>query len=181
MSLINVQENAAATKIKLKDELGLKSVMALPALKAVSINIGFGPHRQNKEMIAYLGGSLSKIAGQKPVITRAKKAIAGFKLRAGDEVGLHVTLRGRRMYDFLTRLINVSLPRIREFRGLEKKSFDGQGNLTIGFRDQIAFAELGHESLDKPFGLSITITIANSDPEKSFILLQRLGFPMKVS
>ena len=163
----------------LKKELSLGNINALPKIQKVSINVGLGLNRQNKEMVAYVTKSLTQITGQKPLETFAHKAIAGFKIRQGDLVGLRVTLRGSRMNDFLNRLINITLPRIRDFKGIENNAFDKQGNLTIGFRDQVPFAEMGYDVLDKPFGLSATITIARSNPEKSQILLQTLGFPMK--
>ena len=132
-------------------------------------------------MVAYIVGALGKITGQKPVITKAKKAIAGFKIRSGDEVGVRVTLRSNKMFDFIDRLINVSLPRIRDFKGIDPKSFDQSGNLTIGFKDQVAFVELGHDGLDKPFGVEVTFSISNSSPSASEQFLKQLGFPMKVS
>lgn len=181
MSKIAIKENLNKSINSLKQELVIDNVMALPRLKLVSINVGLGPHRTNKDMIAYIAASLAKITGQKPAATRAKKAISTFKLRAGDEVGLRVTLRGTKMYDFLDRLINISLPRIRDFKGINPKSFDKNGNLTMGFKDQVAFVELGHEGLDRPFGVEVTISITKSNPERSTELLKQLGFPMKVS
>lgn len=180
MSKITVAENYSKNIEKLKADLGVSNVMALPKLTKVSINVGLGVNRTNKEMVEYIEESLGKITGQKVVKTHAKKAIAGFKLRTGDLVGLRVTLRGTRMYDFLDRLLNITLPRIRDFKGIEVKQFDAQGNLTLGFRDQVPFAELGHDVLDRPFGLTMTITIAKSDHDKSPKVLQALGFPMKL-
>lgn len=177
---ISVAENYQAKIEQLKADLGLKNVMALPRLTKVSINVGLGLHRTNKEMVEYIEQSLSKITGQKVVKTHAKKAIAGFKLRTGDLVGLRVTLRGKRMYGFIDRLLNITLPRIRDFKGIEVNQFDNQGNLTLGFRDQVPFAELGHDVLDRPFGLTMTITIKQSNKDKSPKLLRALGFPMKL-
>lgn len=179
MSLINVAEAYTANQDKIKEQTGVANVMALPRISKVSINVGLGMHRQNKDMVEYIADSLSKIAGQKPVATKAKKAIAGFKIREGDVVGYRVTLRGNKMNDFLNRLINITLPRIRDFRGIDEKKFDKQGNLTIGLKDQIPFGELGTDAIDKQFGLTITTTIKNSDPRKSRALLSLLGFPMK--
>ncbi len=164
-----------------QEELGVKNVFALPKIQKVSINIGLGMNKGNKEMVSYIEQSLTAIAGQKPVMTHAKKAIAGFKLRAGDLVGMRVTLRGPKMHDFLNRVINITLPRIREFRGLDMDQFDKQGNLTIGFKDQVPFAELGNDVMDKPFGLSMTINIKNSNPTASAAVLKALGFPFKKS
>lgn len=131
-------------------------------------------------MLTYVAESLRQITGQKPSITKATKSIAGFKLRQGEEIGMKVTLRSQKMYDFLDRLINVALPRIREFRGFDANNFDKMGNLTVGFADTTPFAELGHSSIDKPFGLSITLTISNSSKENSFKLLRALGLPVKI-
>lgn len=181
MSKIDSKDGVSKTKSQLKSVLGAQNVSALPSLKAVSLNIGLGQNRQNKEMVGYIVTSLSKIAGQKPVITKAKKAIAGFKLRAGEEVGVRVTLRGDKMYDFIDRLVNISLPRLRDFKGINPKSFDRNGNLTIGFKDQIAFVELGHDGLDRPFGAEVTVIVKNSSPSRSSELFRQLGFPMKVS
>jgi large subunit ribosomal protein L5 len=179
MSVINIRENYATKTEQLKKELGVKNVMALPKITKVSINIGLSQNRQNKEMVEYIEKSLIAISGQKSVKTHAKKAIAGFKLRTGDLVGMRVTLRGTRMNDFLTRLLNITMPRIRDFRGFDPHQLDRQGNLTIGFKDQVPFAEMGHDVLDKPFGLTVTITIKNSDPAKTVTMLKTLGFPFK--
>ena len=179
MSKINLKENATKITDTLGQTLGIINRNAQPKLVMVGLNVGLGQNRTNKEMVTYIINSLGKITGQKPVITRAKKAIAGFKIRAGDEVGVRVTLRGLKMYDFIDRLINVSLPRIREFKGINPSSFDSSGNLTIGFKDQIAFVELGHEGLDRPFGVEITLRVKNSNPSHSTELFKQLGFPMK--
>lgn len=181
MAKIDVKENIGTVLKTLMTEAKVKNVNALPRLRSVSVNIGLGQNRGNKDMVTYITEALGKITGQKPVITKAKKAIAGFKLRSGDDVGLRVTLRGNKMYDFVDRLINVSLPRIRDFKGINPNSFDKNGCLTIGFKDQIAFVELGHDGIDRPFGVAITFSIKNSDPTVSARFLKELGFPMKVS
>jgi len=179
MSFINVKE-AYNNRIKdIKQATGVDNTMALPRIAKVSINVGLGQDRQNKDMVTYIADSLTQITGQKAVPTHAKQSIAGFKIRENDVVGYRVTLRGERMNDFINRLLNIALPRIREFRGIDPRKFDRQGNITIGLKDQIPFAELGNDAIDKQFGLTITITISNSDPRKSEELLKTLGFPMK--
>lgn len=180
MSIISFKERYNSKTKDLLATLEVKNVNALPKLQKITINVGTGRLRSSKDMLTYVEGALKQITGQKPAITKSRKSIAGFKLRAGEEVGLKVTLRNTRMYDFLDRLINIALPRIREFRGFEPKNFDAQGNLTLGFADTVPFAELGHSSIDKPFGLSITLTISQSSREKSFKLLQSLGLPVKI-
>lgn len=181
MSLINVKENYGAKVAEFKEAFDIKNEWALPRLSKVTLNVGLGMHRQNKDMVSYIQDSLGLIAGQKAVPTYARKAIAGFKIREGDLVGLRVTLRGNKMNDFLNRLINITLPRIRDFKGIDQKLFDAQGNVTIGFKDQVPFAELGNDAIDKQFGLTVAITIQRSSPEKGFKLLQSLGFPMKIN
>lgn len=181
MTKIDILENWNSSSKELMETLGLKNVMSLPKIHSVSINIGLGKNKGNKDMIKYIFDSLAQITGQRPIITKAKKAIAGFKLRTGDEIGMKVTLRGPKMTDFINRLINISLPRIRDFKGIDINSFDKNGCLTIGLKDQIAFVELGHDGIDKPFGLAITISVRNSNPEKSAVLMKQLGFPIKVS
>lgn len=178
--LIDIKERYNQSIAQLKTDLGVDNYLALPRIEKVSVNVGLGQHRLNKDMVSYIEESLSKITGQKAVLTKAKKAIAGFKIRENDIVGVRVTLRGEKMNDFLNRIVNISLPRLRDFRGIDDNGFDKQGNLTIGFKDQVPFAELGHEVLDKPFGLSVTITIKNSDAAKSQALLKTLGFPVKI-
>ncbi|HUD20471.1 MAG TPA: 50S ribosomal protein L5 [Candidatus Saccharimonadales bacterium] len=180
MTLIDVKERSVSTRLALSEQLEIKNHLALPKISKVSINVGLGQSKTDKDMVEYIGKTLALITGQKPVNTYAKKAIAGFKLRAGDHVGMRVTLRGNKMYDFLNRLINITLPRIREFRGITESQFDAQGNLTLGFKDQVSFAELGHDVLDRPFGLSITIAISHSNPAKSVVLLKTLGFPFQL-
>ncbi len=180
MSLIDVKERSRSNVKELQELTGVKNVMALPKITTVSINVGLGQSRGNKDMVEYITKSLSAITGQKPQNTFARKAISGFKLRAGDHVGMRVTLRGDKMYDFLNRLLNITIPRIRDFRGFTADQFDKQGNMTIGFKDQVPFAEMGHDVLEKPFGLSITLVIKNSNPEKSHALLKTLGFPLKI-
>lgn len=178
----NVLQKSSRSQLEsLRTLTGVQNVMALPKIVRVSLNVGLGANRQNKDMVAYIAGSLEKISGQKSQTTKAKKAISTFMLRQGDEVGLKVTLRGSKMTDFLERLVNVSLPRIRDFKGIDAKSFDNQGNLTLGFKNQVAFVELGHEGLEKPFGVEITIGVKNSSPTLSAQLFKLLGFPMKVS
>lgn len=179
MTFLNAKERYQNAAKQLLESTGEKNVNALPKIVKVSVNVGLGLNRQNKDMVEYIEKSLQSITGQKPVKTAAKKAVAGFKIREGEIVGMRVTLRGNRMNDFINRLLNITLPRIRDFRGLDPKQLDKQGSLTIGFKDQVPFAELGHDIMDKPFGLSITLTIANSNPEKSTHLLQSLGFPLK--
>lgn len=166
---------------ELKADFGVDNIHALPRLEKVNLNVGLGQNRGNKDMTEYIQKSLEIITGQKAVTTKARLSVAGFKVREGETVGIRVTLRGQKMTDFLNRLINISLPRIREFRGIDPKNFDKQGNLTLGFKDQVPFAELGTDVLERPFGLSVTLTIKNSDAEKSFKLLRSLGFPMKVA
>lgn len=179
MSSINVKK-AYSSKIKdINEAVGVKNTFAAPKIEKVSINVGLGQDRLNKDMVEYISKSLTLITGQKAVPTKAKKAIAGFKIREGDIVGYRVTLRGNMMNDFLSRLLNISLPRIREFKGIDPKKFDKQGNLTIGLKDQISFAELGNDAIDKQFGMTVTITVKNSDQQKSSSLFKALGFPMK--
>lgn len=179
MPLIDVRRNYKDRHKDIMSSLEVSNPMAMPRIEKVSINVGLGQHRQNKDMVSYIADSLAIIAGQKPVATKARKSIAGFKVREGDIVGYRVTLRGDKMNDFLGRLLNIALPRIREFRGIDPKNFDRQGSLTIGLRDQIAFPELGTDAIDKQFGLTITLTISKSDPKKSLEMLKLLGFPMK--
>jgi len=158
-------------------DFGYANVMQIPRLEKVIISIGLGEAIQNAKALEAAGADLGVISGQHPVITRAKKSIAAFKLRAGMPVGLMVTLRGRRMYEFLDRLVNAVLPRIRDFRGVSRDSFDGRGNYSLGFKDQLVFPEIDYDKVDKPRGLEVTVvTTAPSDGEGQR-LLELLGFP----
>jgi large subunit ribosomal protein L5 len=151
----------------------------VPKLEKVSINIGLGEATQNPKMIDGAVNELASIAGQKPVITKAKKSIAAFKLREGMSIGAMVTLRGDRMYEFLDRLMNVALPRVRDFRGVSQKSFDGRGNYTLGIKDQLIFPEIDYNKVEKVKGMNISIiTTAKSDAE-GLALLRQLGMPFR--
>jgi len=160
-------------------EFGYGSVMAVPKLKAVSLNMGIGEAIQNIKILDSGVQELTLIAGQKAVITKARKSIAGFKLREGMPIGCRVTLRRERMYDFLDKLFNIALPRVRDFRGLSDKVFDGRGNCSIGIREHIIFPEIDYDKIDKVKGLNISIvTTAKSDAEGLF-LLKNMGMPFR--
>jgi len=163
----------------LTKEFGYKNVMAVPRLEKVSINIGLGEATQNPKLMDGAVNELGSIAGQKPVITKAKKSIAAFKLREGMSIGAMVTLRGDRMYEFLDRLMNVALPRVRDFRGVSTKSFDGRGNYTLGVKDQLIFPEIDYNKVEKVKGMNISITTtANTDAE-GLALLRHMGMPFR--
>ena len=158
-------------------EFNYKSVMEVPAIEKVVVNIGVGDAIQNSKLLDEAVEELGLIAGQKPLITKAKKSIAGFRLREGMSIGAKVTLRGTRMYDFLDKLINVSLPRVRDFHGVSNKSFDGHGNYTLGVREQLIFPEIDYDKVNHVRGLDIVIvTTANSD-EEGHELLAQMGMP----
>jgi large subunit ribosomal protein L5 len=158
-------------------EFGYANVMQVPRLKRIVINIGLGEAIQNAKALEAAEKDLAAISGQHPVITRAKKSIAAFKLRAGMPIGMMVTLRGRRMYEFLDRLINAVLPRIRDFRGMSRTSFDGRGNYSLGLKDQLVFPEIEYDKVDKARGLEVTIVTTASSNEEGRHLLELLGFP----
>jgi len=160
-------------------EFGYKNVMAVPKIQKVSVNIGLGEATQNPKLMDGAVNELGQIAGQKPVVTKAKKSIAAFKLREGMSIGAMVTLRGDRMYEFLDRLMNVALPRVRDFRGLSTKSFDGRGNYTLGVKDQLIFPEIDYNKVEKIKGMNISITTtAKTDPE-GLALLKHMGMPFR--
>ncbi|RLC37913.1 50S ribosomal protein L5 [candidate division Kazan bacterium] len=163
----------------LRTELNLGSVMAVPKITKVVINVGAGNALSDPNLLEFVAGELANITGQAPVITKARKSVAGFKLREGNKIGVKLTLRGQRMYDFLEKLILVALPRVRDFRGLSRKGFDGSGNYTLGLREHIVFPEVVFENVDKVFGLEITIVTSAKDDETGFTLLSKLGFPFK--
>ena len=164
---------------QLQDELGLGNVMQVPRLTKVVINMGVGAATGQASLLDGAVKDLTTIAGQKPVVTRAKKSIAGFKLREGNAIGAKVTLRGDRMWEFMDRLISIAIPRIRDFRGLNPRSFDGNGNYTFGLTEQLVFPEVDYDNIDQPRGMDITIvTTAGSDDEGRALLLA-MGFPFK--
>ena len=162
---------------RLQDEFQIKNVMAVPKIEKIVVNMGIGEAIQNAKVLDSAAEELSQIAGQKPVITKAKKSIATFKLRAGQSIGTMVTLRGEKMYEFLDRLINIALPRVRDFRGVPTKSFDGRGNYTLGIRDHLIFPEIDAGKVDKSKGMNITIVTTAKNDEQARFLLRELGMP----
>jgi large subunit ribosomal protein L5 len=163
----------------LMKEFSYRSVMAVPRLRKITVNMGLGEAIQNAKLLDAATQELSQITGQKPVITRARKSIANFKLRKNMPIGAMVTLRGERMYEFIDRLMNVALPRVRDFRGLSTRAFDGRGNYTLGLRDQLVFPEVDYAKVEKVKGLNISIvTDARTDAE-ALALLRHLGMPFR--
>jgi large subunit ribosomal protein L5 len=160
-------------------EFGYKNVMGVPKVEKVAINIGLGEATQNAKLMDGAVNELSAIAGQKPVITKAKKSIAAFKLREGMPIGTMVTLRGDRMYEFLDRLMNVALPRVRDFRGVSPKSFDGRGNYTLGVKDQLIFPEIDYNKVEKAKGMNISITTTAKTDAEGLALLKHMGMPFR--
>ena len=163
----------------LAKELGLTNPMSVPRLHKIVVNMGVGEATQNSKIIDPLAHDLGQITGQKPVITRAKKSIAAFKVRSGMAIGAMVTLRGDRMYEFFDRLVNVALPRVRDFRGVSTKSFDGRGNYTLGLRDQLIFPEIDYAKVDKLKGMNVTIVTTARDDNQARALLKHMGMPFK--
>jgi len=163
----------------LREEFGYKNVMEIPQIKKIVLNMGLGEAVQNPKIVEGAAEELTRIAGQKAIVTKAKKSIATFKLRVGMPIGCCVTLRGDKMYDFFSKLVNVALPRVRDFRGLSPKGFDGRGNYSMGIQEEIIFPEIDYDKIDKIKGLNITIvTTAKTDAE-SASLLRMLGLPFK--
>ena len=162
-------------KQALQKDLGLENAMAVPKLEKIVINMGLGEATQNVKIMDPLLADLGSIAGQKPVITKAKKSIAAFKVREGMPIGAMVTLRGDKMYEFLDRLISIALPRVRDFRGVSSKSFDGRGNYTLGLRDQLIFAEIDYAKVDKMKGMNVTIVTTAADDNGARALLKGFG------
>jgi len=160
-------------------EFKYQSIMQVPRIQKVVLNIGLGEAIQNSKALDAAVGDLAAIAGQKPVVTRAKKSIAAFKLRQGMPIGAMVTLRGAAMYQFVDRLINLALPRIRDFRGVSRRSFDGRGNYSLGLREQIIFPEIDYDKVDKIRGLEIAIVTSAPDDAQGYALLKRLGMPFR--
>lgn len=161
------------------EKFNYKSVMQVPKLEKIVINMGIGDAVQNAKLLDSAVEELSLIAGQKPVITRAKKSIAGFRLREGMPIGVKVTLRGEKMYDFLQKLIRVALPRVRDFRGVSNKSFDGRGNYTLGVREQLIFPEINYDKVNKVRGMDISIITTSETDEEAHELLSLFGMPFQ--
>ena len=173
------EKYASEIKQQIQKDLGLDNVMAVPRIEKIVINMGIGEATQNQKMMDPLVADLASIAGQKPVVTKAKKSIAAFKLREGMPIGAMVTLRGDAMYEFLDRLISVALPRVRDFRGVSSKSFDGRGNYTLGLRDQLIFPEIDYSKVDKTKGMNVTIVTTAADDNGARTLLKAFGMPFR--
>jgi large subunit ribosomal protein L5 len=162
---------------KIRKEFGIDNVMAVPRIERISLNMGMGEAIQNIKILDDAVEELSALAGQKPTITRAQKSIAAFKLREGMPIGARVTLRGDRMWEFLDRLISIALPRVRDFRGVPTKSFDGRGNYTLGIRDHLIFPEVDYNRVERPKGMNITIVTTAGNDERALYMLRELGMP----
>jgi large subunit ribosomal protein L5 len=163
----------------LKEEFGYSSVMEVPKITKITLNMGVGEASQDRKAIDGAVTDMTAISGQKPVVTKARKSIAGFKIRQGWPIGVKVTLRGERMYEFLERLIGIAIPRVRDFRGLNPKAFDGRGNYSMGLREQIVFPEIDYDKIDKIRGLDITITTTAKTDDEGRALLKAFSFPLK--
>ena len=163
----------------LQKELGLDNIMAVPRIEKIVVNMGLGEATQNTKLLDPLVGDLAAVTGQKPVTTKAKKSIAAFKVRAGMSIGAMVTLRSDAMYEFLDRLISTALPRVRDFRGVSTKSFDGRGNYTLGLRDQLIFPEIDYSKVEKLKGMNITIVTTAKDDNSARALLRQFGMPFR--
>jgi large subunit ribosomal protein L5 len=175
-----LQEHYKNTVVaNLMKQFGYKSVMEVPRITKITLNMGLGEAVNDKKVIEHAVGDLTKVAGQKPVVTKARKAIAGFKIRQGYPIGTMVTLRGTRMYEFLDRFITVSLPRVRDFRGISGKAFDGRGNYNIGVKEQIIFPEIDYDKIDALRGLNISITTTAKSDEEAKALLAAFKFPFR--
>ncbi len=164
---------------ELVQKFGYKSAMEVPRVSKITLNMGVGKSTQDKKILDNAVADLTKIAGQKPVVTKAKKSIANFKVRAGFPIGCMVTLRGQRMYEFLDRLVSIAIPRIRDFRGFSNRAFDGRGNYTLGVREQIIFPEIDYDKVDTLRGLNISITTTAKTDDEARALLAAFRFPFK--
>ena len=166
-------------RAKLKEELGLKNIMEVPRLTKITLNMGVGEALGDKKVLEAAVSNMEQISGQKVVVTKARKSVAAFKVREGWPIGCKVTLRSERMYEFLDRLIAISIPRIRDFRGISPKSFDGRGNFAMGVTEQIIFPEIDYDKIDKIRGMDITITTTARTNEEGLALLKAFNFPFK--
>ena len=178
--MISLKEHYTNTVIPdLKEKLGLSSIMSVPKVTKVTLNMGVGEAMNDKKLLEKAVEDLTLIAGQKPLVTKARKSVANFKLRDGMAIGCKVTLRGDRMYEFLQRLLGIAIPRERDFRGLEVKSFDGRGNFTMGVKEHIIFPEIDYDKVDKIRGMDISITTSAQDDASGEALLRAMKFPFK--
>ena len=178
--MARLQEYYKATVMgELTSRFGYKSVMEVPRITKITLNMGVGEAVGDKKVLEHAVGDMVKIAGQKPVVTKARKAIAGFKIREGYPIGCMVTLRGPRMYEFLDRLISVAMPRVRDFRGVSGKGFDGRGNYNVGVKEQIIFPEIEYDKIDVLRGMNISITTTAKTDEEAKALLAAFKFPFK--
>ncbi|WP_118878589.1 50S ribosomal protein L5 [Haemophilus haemolyticus] len=164
---------------ELKNKFGYKSVMQVPRIEKITLNMGVGEALTDKKLLDNAVADLAAISGQKPLVTKARKSVAGFKIRQGYPIGCKVTLRGERMWEFFERLITIAVPRIRDFRGLSAKSFDGRGNYSMGVREQIIFPEIDYDKVDRVRGLDITITTTGKNDEEGQALLAAFNFPFR--
>ncbi|HEY4750101.1 MAG TPA: 50S ribosomal protein L5 [Steroidobacteraceae bacterium] len=164
---------------RLRADLKIDNIMQVPRIKKITVNMGVGEAAADKKAMDAAVADLIKITGQKPLITKSRKAIASFKIRAGLAIGAKVTLRGRRMYEFLDRLINIAMPRIRDFRGVSPRAFDGQGNYTLGVKEQLIFPEIQYDQVDQVRGMDITITTTAKDDRHGRALLEAFNFPFR--
>lgn len=164
---------------ELQKELGLKNPMEVPRIQKISVNMGVGEAKTDAKLLDDAIAELTIITGQKPKLTRARKSIANFKLREGMPVGCTVTLRGARMYEFLDRLVSIALPRIRDFRGIKRKCFDGRGNMSLGLKEQIIFPEIDYDSVTQTRGMDVTITTSAKNDDEGRALMTRLGMPFR--
>jgi len=163
----------------MQKEFGIKNVMAVPKVEKVVISVGIGKIVKDEKTVEKIANDLAKLTGQKPVFRKAKKSIASFKVREGVNIGLMVTLRGKRMYDFMDRLVSVALPRSKDFRGIDTKNFDKNGNLNLGIKESSIFPEITYETLKDIFGLEVTVVTTAKDQQKGIALLKLMGFPVK--
>ncbi len=178
MNRLQEQYNKEITPA-LKEKFGYSNVMAVPKIKQINLNIGVGKYLKDNRFMESIRKDLTALAGQKPVETKARKSIAGFKIRDGQVVGMTVTLRGQRMYDFLDKLISIGLPRVKDFRGLSKKGFDRRGNYNLGLKEHLVFPEISQDALEHIFGLQVTIVTDAGKDEPAYELLKAMKFPFK--
>lgn len=178
--MARLQDYYKDTVVKqLMSELKLDNVMEVPKITKITVNMGVGEAAADKKVLEHAVSDMTKITGQKPIVNKARKSVAGFKIREGWPIGCKVTLRKERMYEFLDRLISIAIPRIRDFRGLNAKSFDGRGNYSMGVREQIIFPEIDYDKIDKLRGMDITITTTATNDEHGRALLKAFNFPLK--